>query len=122
MPLVIEAGDRPYVSETLLRTARSALVGADAVVVISPVTDTIRTADGALVDRRALVEVGSPIVLGGDAVGALVADSSVGPSIASILGALLASGIEIVTVAGDGSDGWAGAPDHASLTRARVGQ
>ncbi len=121
-PLVIEAEDRPHVSQALLQAARSALGVAGAVVVISPVTDTIRSADGRLVDRRALVEVGSPMVLGGDAVAALVADSSVGPSIASILDALLASGVEIVTVPGDGSDGWAAAPDHAALTRARVGR
>ncbi len=96
--------------------------GAGAVVVVSPVTDTIRTADGALVDRRALVEVGSPLVLGGDAIAALIADPSVGPSITSILGALVAADIAIVTVPGDGSDGWAGTPDHAALTRARVGR
>lgn len=122
LPLVIEARDRPHVSQALLQTARSALGGAATVVVISPVTDTIRVADGALVDRRALVEVGSPMVLGGDAVAALIGDSSDRRSIASILGALIAGGVEFVTVPGDGSDGWAGAPDHAALTRARVGR
>jgi hypothetical protein len=122
LPLVIEARDRPHVSEALRQTARHALGEADAVVVISPVTDTIRTIEGRLVDRGALVEVGSPMVLGGAAVAALVADSKVRPAIASILGTLLASGVEIVTVPGDGSDGWAGAPDHEVLTRARVGR